>query len=283
MVKIIEFFKQYGVEANYTFTFLFTLFVFFLGVFSQGTARWLSAGRTRRLYRKSLIFILEDFSRACEKQSQTVSASLENTGFMSGKSWIVSFIQIGVLDYLSKLDWDNFIRNFGSSRCKGDASKAISKLISTVADIKYFNEDVSKFTSTMFSAYQPQEKTFQDSVNELRKIHDTMRGGFSAGQRPSAQSLEAGVFDIFEAWIKDGGKTEMQVVYRELVVKLKELSRRHVSNDPARQIMELSLEAETAYINIENIDTMLHKRFLDFSHVHRRTSRIINMIVKILK
>lgn len=62
-----------------------------------------------------------------------------------------------------------------------------------------------------------------------------------------------------------------------------ELNRKHQNIPLTLQTNELALQADVAYQNVEKIDNALLKKFNEFSRFHRRASKLVEVIIKILK
>jgi hypothetical protein len=284
MKSIIDFFKSYGVEANYSVTFIVTIFVFFLGEIFKWAGRKIKEFKDKHSYKKSLLLILKDFSKACEKQQRPVTASLEKAGFRTGNDFIINYVPIGTLGYLNTLDFNIFLKNFEPFFYKKNYSKAISKLFELIAQIKVQNDQITGFTKMMSEAYQKHEKQFNESVNGLRRLHDELGVRFNGAplQEPDGPIIQ-GIFKIFGKWQQNGEKTDINSVHTDIVCKILELNRKHQNSHLILPANELCLNADIAYINIEKIEGMLFKKFNDFAHFHKRAAKLTNVIIKILK
>ena len=72
MQKFIEYFKSVGVDANTTATILLSILTFSIGLLLSWIARQLKGIKEKNSYKKSLVLILKEFIKACEKQDKIV-------------------------------------------------------------------------------------------------------------------------------------------------------------------------------------------------------------------
>lgn len=284
MQKIIDYFKSFGVDANTTATIFITLFTFSVGLFATWLAGQIKEAKERKSYRKSLLLILRDFSKTCAKQAKVVSASLDKAGLDKGNDFIINYIPIGTLDYLNKIDFTVFLKNFEPTFYKKKFSKAVSKLFSLIAQIKVQNDSIAGFSKMLFEDYRKHENAFYDNVDKLRQIHDEL--GLNLNGKPilpNGGELIQGYFKIFGDWQKAGEKTDMTSEQNELVLKILNINKQFQNVPLVLQTNDIALKADHAYINIVKIDTMLKNKFKDFIHFHRRANKVTDIIIKILE
>lgn len=285
MRQIIEYFKGWGVDANTTATILLTLLTFSLGLLFTWIAGQLKALKEKRSYKKSLVYILKDFSKACVKQHKTVIQSLEKAGLKKGNDFIINYVPIGTLDYLNRLDFNIFLINFEPFLFKKNYSKAISKLFELIAQIKVQNETIAEYSKLLFETYKKHEKQFYENVDELRRIHDELGVQLNGTpmQKDKGGDLIQGYFKVFGDWQANGEKTDIASEYEEIVLKTLQLNRLHSNIPLILTTNELALKADAAYLNIEKIDKMLFQKFKDFAHFHKRASKLTNLIITIIE
>lgn len=287
MREIIEYFKSFGVDANTTATALLTIFIFTIGLIFTWLGRQFVSYKEKESYKKSFLLILKDFSKTCKKQTKVVAASLEKAGFKKGNDFIINYIPIGTLEYLSKIDFNTFIKNFEPTFCNKNYSKAVSKLFSLIAQIKVQNESLSSFTKLLFEDYRKHESLFNDNVDRLRQIHDELGMNLNNNNKliipNNGSELVQGYFKIFGDWINNGQKTDLTSVQTEIVLKMLELNKVFQNVPLILQTNDIALKAEIAYINIEKIDKMLATKCNDFIHFHKRAYKLTNVIIKILE
>jgi hypothetical protein len=285
MRQIIEYFKGWEVDANTTATILLTLLTFSLGLLFTWMAGQLKSLKEKRSYKRSLIYILKDFSKACTTQHKTVIQSLEKAGLKKGNDFIINYVPIGTLDYLNKLDFNIFLKNFEPLLFKKNYSKAISKLFELIAQIKIQNDAIAGFSNLLFEAYKKHEKQFYENVDGLRKIHDEVGVQLNATsmQKEKEGDLIQGYFKVFREWQANGEKTDIASEHEEIVLKTLQLNRLHPNILLILTTNELALKADAAYLNVEKIDKMLAQKFKDFAHFHSRASRLTNIIIKIIE
>jgi hypothetical protein len=285
MNQIIEYFRSWGVDANTTVSVFITLLTFSLGLLLTWMAGQAKSLKEKRSYKKSLVYILRDFSKACTTQNNTVIKSLEQASLKKGNDFIINFVPIGTLDYLNKLDFHIFLKNFEPFLFKKNYSKAISKLFELIAQIKAQNENIVEFSRLLFETYKKHETQFYEGVNGLRKIHDELGVQLNGTpiQKDKGGDLIQGYFRIFGEWQTNGEKTDIGSLHKEIVLQTIQLNKHHPNIPLILPTNELALKADAAYLNVEKIDGMLSKKCKDFAHFHRRASRLTNLIIKIIE
>lgn len=285
MKRIIDYFKGFGVDENTTATIFITLFTFSVGLFATWLAGRIKEAKERKSYKKSLLLILKDFSKTCEKQAQVVTSSLDRAGLSKGNDFIISRIPIGTLDYLNKIDFTLFLKNFEPTCYKNKFSKAVSKLFSLIAQIKVQNDSIAEFSKMIFEDYRKHENSFYDNIDRLRQIHDELALKLNDG--PVLANVEkkliAGYFKIFRDWREAGEKTDVTSEQGEIVKKILEVNKQFQDVPLILQTNTIAIRADQAYINILKIDEMLRSKFRDFIHFHRRAHKLTEVIIKILE
>lgn len=284
MQKVIDYFKSLGVDANTTATILITIFTFSVGLFATWFAGQIKVYKEKRSYKKSILLILKDFSKGCEKQTKVVAASLEKAGLKTGNDFNISYIPIGTLDYLSKIDFTVFLKHFEPIFYKKNYSKAASKLFSLIAQIKVQNDTIAGFSKMLFEDYRKHEKKFYVNVDKLRQIHDELVVSLNGKQLPPNDGeLIQGYFRIFGDWQKAGEKTDIISEQNEIVLRTLEINKKFQNLPLILKTNDIALKADIAYINIEKIEGLLNDKFQDFIHFHKRAYKLTNVIVRILE
>lgn len=285
MQKVIDYFKEFGVDANTTATILITLFTFSIGLLATWVAGQIKSFKEKQSYKKSLLLILRDFSKTCDNQTKVVTESLEKVGLNAGNDFMINYIPIGTLDYLNKIDFTVFLKNFEPTFYKKKYSKAVSKLFSLIAQIKVQNDSIAGFSKMLFEEYKIHERQFYDNVDKLRQVHDELGMNFNGKPivpNTSSELVEV-YFQIFGDWMKNGKKTDFESEQNEIVLKVLEINKNFQNIPLILQTNDIALKADIAYINIVKIDAMLKNKFKDFIHFHRRANKLTNVIIEILK
>jgi len=285
MKRIIENLTSWGIDKNTSATIVITIFIFAAGLLFTWLAGQIKKYKEKRSYKKSLLLILKHFGQDCDKQSKVVRESLQSAGLVTGNDFIIKFIPIGTLDYLNRLDFNIFLQNFEPFLFKKNYSSAVSKLFELIAQSKVQNESSIDFLKTFSAEYKKHERLFYENVNGLRKVHDELGVHLNGKtmEKDKGGDLIQGYFHVFGEWQKDGAKTDIISEYKEIVLKVLELNRKHQNIPLTLQTNELALQADVAYQNVEKIDNALLKKFNEFSRFHRRASKLVEVIIKILK
>jgi hypothetical protein len=290
MNKIFDYFHRLGVDKNTTATIFITILVFGLGLFFTWMGSQIKKFSERRRYKKSIIYVLEEFSRACKRQTVVVKKTLDKAGLVDGNDFNIDFVPIGTLDYLNKVDLSIMVQNLGRPivirllTCKGSNLKAVSKLIEIVTLIKATNEQVATITKMYFKSYEFHEKQFYSCVDDLRKLNDLF-----ALQAPKGEILPMEIpyvksyFDIFNKWFEAGASTIIKVEYEAIVLKVLELNKKFNNVSYTLQTNNLALLASNSYSTIEKVDKLLFEHFTHFIHVHKRAGKIVDVIIKMLE
>ena len=302
MKNILKFFEGFGVDKNTAATIFTTIFIFSFGLFITWIGGQYKIRRLRKEYRKNLIYILKDFSASCLRNSNVVTKSLKNVGFVKGSEFNITYIPIGTLDYLSKLDLTDLFKNFKNPffnrpfftrklplinrpLCpKRNHLKAISKLISILYQIKVVNDQLPVNYKYFYDHYRVNEKKFYDNVDELRKFNDELATRYNGKPNPpEIYSYMKGYFDIFIKWVDDGGSTIIENEQNEIVRKVLEHNKKFLSHEFAFRTNNLALGASHAFDNIFKVDGLLVDLFETFARAHDRASKMIPLIIEILE
>ncbi len=285
MQRIIDYFKNLGVDENTTATILITLFTFSAGLFISWVAKQLKNQKEKNSYKKSLLFILKDFKKDCEKQHLKITDSLKTVGFKTGNDFKITYIPIGSLSYLNNLDFNVFLKNFEPLLFRKLFSKAISKLIGIIAIIKIQNETFKERTNEFSKSYSKHEEQYYSNIEELRRFHEILGAKYNGVQleRDKSGDLIVGYFKIFGDWVRAGAKKEIESTYTEIVKKILELNKKHGPNLLTLESTNYAIKCEIAYINIEKIENILHEIFKPFAYDHHRASKLLTVIIRILK
>ena len=289
MQSITDFFRQFGVDANTTATLLISILTFALGFLITWFGGQIKKYFERKHYRASMLQILKDFSEACKKQNKVVSNSLDTASLTHGKDFIISFVPVGTLDYLNRIDWVEFIKNFKEPifQCGStiNYAKALSKLIELVAHIKILNIKIEENRKMLFSAYQRAEIKFQENVDALRKFNDLLALKYTSNPSPELiiEKYDKKYFGVFNKWVEDGLKTEPINLQHGIVKPILALNQAFVGLPETFETNNFALSADVAFMNIEKVDRGLTESLEAYSRSHRRAYRITNVIVKILE
>jgi hypothetical protein len=286
---LINFFKRYGVDANTTTTIFITIIVFGLGLIFTWIGGQIKTGSQRIAYKNSLLYILGDFSKACLNQTKVIKDSLKNVSLVKGTDFMVKNMPIGTLEYLNRIDLAVLIQNLRKPLLKriidkrSNYSKAISKLINIVYQIKVANETLPEALDKYFEISRNLEKDFYSNVYELTKVNDELWVKYGSMPPPREDiNYVKGYFGIFESWEKNGAKTQIIHERNEIVLKILAHNQQFFGNSLAFQTNNFALLADAAFIDIEKTESFLVKLFETFAYSHRRASKVVDVIIKIL-
>lgn len=284
MKFIIDYFKQFGVNPDTTATILLTLIIFIAGIISTWLAGKIKEGKDKKSYRKSIKAILIEFQKSCNRQNELVHKSIDKIGLIAGKDFIVSFIPIGTLDYLTKIDLHVFLKNFEPNFPKKMYSKAISKLFDQLAVIRNQNESLEKDLKYFSDRFSVNEKNYQDNIEAIRRIIEELMVKFNGKELNIDQGgqLVQDCFDIISNWIKNGAKTNITDTYSEIVKPVHELGKIHKSIPLILPLTDHALKCIYAFGNIEKIEKFLISRYKKFAFAHRRASKLMGVILKVI-
>jgi len=285
MKEIIDYFKIIGVDANTTATIFITLFTFSIGLFLAWSAKQLKNIKEKKSYRKSLVLILTDFAKSCEKQNNVVLNSIANIDLNKGKAIFVKYVPIGTLDYLNQLDFNIFLQNFEPFIYKRNFSKAISKLFELIAQINVQNKTINEFLKYYSDKYTFYESLYLNNIDALRKTHDELMVMFLKDTMSNRQIdvVIQEYFNLFENWTKNGADRELSVTRAEIVLKVLALCKSNPSSSIILQINNSALECDYAFENMVKMNELLDYKFKSFAHFHRRASKVTTLILKIIK
>jgi len=282
--SLFDILKHYGVDANTAATLFITLFVFIAGYIVTWMGSFIKELQEKKTYKKSLLFLLSDFSKACEKQHSIISNSLTNASFTGGKDFRMSYVSIGTLDYLYRLDFNTVIQNLEPVCYNKNHSKAISKLFGLISYIKEENDNIFSNQKEFFESYKRYESLYYQSLDDLRKIRDGLYVEFNGKkiERNSSTDLIIGFLSIFDDWHQNGQKKKINSTHKEIILPIIELNRKHQNNPSILEINNIVLKADMAYMNISKVEEVMVSDLRSFAHAHRKAARMLKVIIKIL-
>ena len=174
MHEVIDFFRQYGVDPNTTFTIIITLSIFITGFVFTWLGYEAKLYKERKSYRKSHLLILADFEKSCRKQSKVIRESLFNSGFTAGKDFHISHVVIATLSLLEKVDFNSFLQNFQPWFFNKGYNKSVSKLFELFALIKSVNTSIFQEQKELYVEFKKHEKVYYENLSTIRKMFDEL-------------------------------------------------------------------------------------------------------------
>jgi len=286
--SFFKIFEQLGINHDTTASIFITIFVFGLGLIFTWISGRIKQKIERKNYKRNIIFLLQDFSEACSRQDLLVKKSLIKAGLANGNDFHIQGVAIGTLDYLNNIDLSDLYKNFQPSifslKSKKQFSKAISKLIATLYHVKTVNKEMPETKMLFFNIYRENEKKFYSNVNELRKVNDEIASEYTGKEVPiDTLNYISGYFQILIKWFKNGSKTEPIFENEEIVEAVLAYNQKFISHEIAFRTNNIALEASHAFMNVKKIDTELFKLFEHFAYTHRKASKIIKVVIKIIE
>ncbi len=284
MKYLINYFIEFGVDINTAATAIITLLIFISGLIVTWISKTLLELKEKRTYRKCMILILEDFVKSCEKQNRVVNESLQYASLLNGNDFIIKYTPIGTLDYLSKIDFSIFLKNFEPILTTNRYVKAISKLFEIIAQIKIQNDSLRNTAEAYMKEYKIHEKSFYDNLVHLREIHDKL--GIELNGKKVTKNDETlfiqEYFRIFSHFSKPNVNLDIRTSYENVICPILELNKNN-DTEISFTISNYALKCDIAYKNIEKIESHLKIIFSDFTSFHRRTARLTKIIIKIIR
>lgn len=282
--QIILLYYDFKWTENTIGSILVPVLIFISGLLAAGITRTFTYYRERRSYQKSVLLILRDFRKECDIQARKVSESLLKTGLTEGNDFMIEYIPISSLEYLGQIDFNTFMKNFTPLFCRGNFSKAVSKLFSFITLIKIQNESLGNFRDLFDKSYTKNEDRFNKNLFGLRKIHDELAQKYdNATPNERMQMLLPIEYSkIFYHWNEKVAKRDMKSTYTHIVLPILNVNKNFPTNALILDTNNLGLLADIAYQNIQKGEALLKERFNSFVQIHRDASRMLKVIIKIL-
>ena len=95
-------------------------------------------------------------------------------------------------------------------------------------------------------------------------------------------TLAGDLISTFETWIKDGANTDIAKTHEFIICKLLESARKRKPEPLGFQIIDLSLAAKLAYVNLDKLESILKWTFRSSYYAHRKAYKITSKILKII-
>jgi hypothetical protein len=281
MKEIIQYIVvNFGVDSNTSSSIIITLFVFLLSQILIGLSKFVRRLREKNEYKKSMLFVIKDFARTCEKQYSVTLKSVKSISSTSEINISFSTIALNSIDFLNNLDLNIFFQNFNKVWKPRLYSKSVSKLFSIINQIKVLNDN----ESDVFYKYMENYTRYQDSYNEniikLREIRDELGLKYN-GQPVVNRHLEFVVHYnyIFETWVANGQTLNYKSTYANIVLNIVELNKAFQDVPIILDINKYVTNCRRAYNNMINQERILESNFLHFAYSHRSAFKVINKII----
>lgn len=217
-----------------------------------------------------------------------VQNSLIEVGLLKNKSFIINYTPISHLDYLSKTDYNLFIKYFrpGLFSKKKDASRysqVVSELFDLITKVKEQQEGIKEIMKSMLANYSRHEETYRNNLQDLNSsVVNIIRATntYEYNQFDARKIIVAAYSKIFSDWQANGFVTGYSVTYPEIVQKIIQLNDKYPFTDFSVATSKKAFQCELAYKNVEKIDQFLIETNNTFAFFHRKVSRLVLVIAK---
>ena len=259
MIKsIIDYLKiLLGVERPIVVTILLTLSTFALGFIINWGAlvviRWLKKKR----YRASMAVIIQDFLISCKTQYDIYLTFPNQKGYLHGELSVLRNKSNFGLNYLSKLDVATFIENF-SKIWNEERRKDICKLFELVENVKFQSERLAETQKLVQTKLWEHSDEYQGGLDGLRKLQDDLYyENIDKDIKPEIYSYVQPIFNVFNAWLKNGGITHIHNTNSQIVLPLYELAKSSKPHPYTGLVINHCLKCLLAVDNINVVEALL--------------------------
>jgi hypothetical protein len=190
---------------------------------------------------------------------------------------------------LNRIDLPILVQNLSQSFWtrifyKKNNSKAISKLIELVSQVKISNEQIKTYQTSYFEVYKKHEERFYSNVDDLRKINDEFSVRLNTNSLTMTEMpYVIGFFGIFVKWVEGGSSNTIFNLRNEIVLKVLEYNKNFTGNPHVLQTNNLCLTADQSYGTIAKVDDLLSDLFKSYVLTHFRAGMLTDVIVQIIE
>lgn len=236
------------------------------------------AMRRRRIYDRSLIFVLKDFVRFCYQEYKTATVSLRALDMRRREEVVRNFTVSGSPDYLSKLGFILF-QSSDAFLFETDTLKTSSTLFSLRDQIISQQEHIGRFIQYASDEYRSQEKVYDDNFYSLRLLYDKLRlYTDTVSDIRTAEWMDA-YFRVFDDYVTHGRSRDMSVSHPEVVLKVLRISYGYRDVAFAVEAIEHGLRCDIAYTHILTMDEALAAQLKQFAYSHRLAYKMVTLII----
>lgn len=280
MQKIIEYFLQFGVDANTTATLVVTLFTFVTGFVITWIGYKVKECRDRVSYRSSYIILLKDLRKSCEKQCVHVEKSLLKSSLIHSQGFNITHVIISGINIFDRVDFNDFLQNFEPIFVSKKYNKAISKLFEVHELIKYINVEIFNTQKELFERFSKHEQIYYKNMSEIRNLIDALNMKYNGKnvEKDMGIILQS-YFDIFNAWYMAGQPRDMSSTHSMLIKKLLEVNGNRFRHPLVLEFNNYALASDLAFQNIIATEEAMRDSFKNFLFHHRRANRLLKVII----
>lgn len=159
------------------------------------------------------------------------------------------------------------------------APRVAAALTDTFYQVKSQNENMDQLLYSFRSDYEDNLKEYFTNIYELSQLHDELRE-FIKGKSLNKASGEwvNGFLNIFGQWLRNGGSKDMEILYREIILKVLELNRSQPGNPFSSKTNEKALKCEFVYNKVSALDDKICKSLSFYIGAYKKASKLTGII-----
>jgi hypothetical protein len=272
--------KVLGADKNTAATIITTLTIFLLSQLLVGGVRIIKSYFERKKYRNSILFIIDDFAKSCQKQYKTVTKSIPTISSDTESNIIVNTIALNSISYLNNLDLYNFTKKFKRIIPAKNYSKSVSILFSILSQIKVLNESENAIFEKFTIEYRKYLDLYYEGISKLSAICVEFSVLYQ-NKKVVNREFEyiAKYIDIFQRWDENGQKKQYKFTYTLIVQEIDQLNKQYNDVLLVLRTYQYTTICYRGYINMINGETHIENSLKHFAHAHRRASILISKVI----
>jgi hypothetical protein len=209
---------------------------------------------------------------------------MSEASLINNKDFIISSVVIQGLPSLLEMKMEELIRKFNTPFNKKIKGRAISKLHETVLILDRIEIEIERMLNMINDRVNKHETIYQQNLDGLRRLNDSVITDLSMKGLASipTDSLVGDLLSTFRTWKENGANTDISKTHEFIICKLFEAATKRKPEPLGFEIINLSLAAKLAYVNLDKLETMLKQMFKNNYYSYRKAYRMASKILEII-
>lgn len=233
---------------------------------------------TRNGKKAALGQALQIFSGFCHLHALYAAQKLQHYTFKKGNEFDATTMLQNSNHELAAINTENYFKQYASLLNCRFAPRITSVLVDLLHRLRETNDSMNDLMRDFPTAYDAATRSFYSNLYDLTHLYDELKE-YVRGKNLNKPSIEwlQGFFSIFEAWSRNGANKEMEVLQRDIVIKVIELNNQHAGNAFSSKTNEKALRCQFAYDKLTELDHSLYRKLQGYTNGYRHAARITQM------
>lgn len=222
---------------------------------------------------------LQIFSSFCHLHALYAAQKLQHYTFKKGNEFDAGILLQNSKNELQAIHTENYFKQYAALVSSPCAARITSVLVDLLHRLRENSDAMNERMKDFPTRYDAATKTFYSNLYDLTQLYDELKE-YVRGKNLNKPSIEwlHGFFAIFEGWSRSGGIKEMEVLQRDIVIKVIELNSQHAGNAFSSKTNEKALRCQFAYDKVTELDHSLYRKLQSYTAIYRHAARITQLI-----